>query len=246
VTVLNRLMGLLWKWYDLDREYRSDVLSLFERNPEARLLDIGCGDGEFTLKVAERIGTKQVFGLDVIAESVDQAKARGIECYHADLDSDRLPLEDESFDVVCANQTIEHLSDTDHFLKEAHRVLRPNGYAVVSTPNLAAWHCIAFLAIGWQPYHADVSDEFFWAGRLHSKREESMGAAMRHHRRAFTLRALTELVEYHGYTVCGSRGSGFPPFPAPIARLASSIDKRHAYVITVKARKSNRERAAGM
>jgi methionine biosynthesis protein MetW len=245
MAMLDRLIQLFQKWGHLDREYRRDVLSLFDANPEARLLDIGCDDGEFTLKVAEKIGTRHVFGIDVVRESVERAKARGIDCYEADLDEARFPFEDESFDAVCANQIIEHLSKTDGFIREIRRVLKVGGYAVISTPNVAAWHCIAFLLIGWQPYQADVSDELFWAGRLHSKREESMGTAMRHHRRLFTLRALTQLVEYHGCTVCGSTGSGFPPFPARVAKLASSIDKRHAFMITVKVRKNHPERAAG-
>lgn len=242
--MLSRLIGLLQKWGDLDREYRRDVLSLFEPNPEGRLLDLGCGDGEFTLKVAEKMGTGSVFGIDVVKENVEQAKARGVTCYQADLDEARFPFEDESFDVVCANQIIEHLSKTDGFIREIRRVLKVGGYAVISTPNLAAWHCIAFLLIGWQPYQADVSDEFFWAGRLHSQREESM-RSMAHHRRLFTLRALTQLVEYHGYTVCGSTGSGFPLFPARVARLASSVDKRHAFTITVKVRKNHSKLGTG-
>lgn len=244
MSLLSRLIGLLQKWGNLDREYRRDVLSLFEPNSEVMLLDLGCGDGEFTIEVAEKIGTSKVFGIDVVKEDVEQAKVRGVICYQADLDEAGFPFEDESFDVVCANQIIEHLSKTDGFIREIRRVLKVGGYAVISTPNLAAWHCIAFLLIGWQPYQADVSDEVFWAGRLHSQREESMRSTA-HHRRLFTLRALTQLVEYHGYTVCGSAGSGFPPFPARVARLASSVDKRHAFTITVKARKNHPKLATG-
>ena len=64
----------------------------------------------------------------------------------------RLPYDDGTFDVVCSNQVIEHLSDTDTFVAELHRVLRPGGFAVTSTENLASWHNVASLTLGWQPF----------------------------------------------------------------------------------------------
>jgi ubiquinone/menaquinone biosynthesis C-methylase UbiE len=129
MSLFIRLALLIQRYCDLDREYRRDVLSLFEPNPGAQLLDLGCGNGEFTMRVAERIGTSHVAGVDVGEQSVEQARARGVNCYLADLNG-RIPFEDESFDVVCANQIIEHLSDTDGFIKEMRRVLKSGGYAV--------------------------------------------------------------------------------------------------------------------
>ncbi|MFC1907642.1 class I SAM-dependent methyltransferase [Chloroflexota bacterium] len=150
MNIYTRFALLVEKYCNLDREYHRDVLSLFELSPQVELLDLGCGDGEYTLKVAEKIGTSDIFGIDVVKESVEQAKVRGINCYQADLDEAKFPFQDESFDAVCANQVIEHLSNTDGFIKEIHRLLKPGGYAVISTPNLAAWTSIVFLLLGWQ------------------------------------------------------------------------------------------------
>ena len=244
--MLSRLIGLLQRWGDLDREYRRDVLSLFEPNSEATLLDVGCGDGEFTLKVAAKIGTSNVFGIDVVKENVEQAKARGIACYQADLDEGRFPFEAESFDAVCANQIIEHLSKTDAFVREVYRVLRPGGYAVISTPNLAALQCLVFLLFGWQPLPAHVSDESTRMGspvRWSASEDERMPGS--HHRRVFTLRALKELLQHHGFDVEGGVASGFFPLPVPIARLVCALDKRHATNLAVKAHKSYPNGAIG-
>jgi methionine biosynthesis protein MetW len=246
MTLLSRLIGLLQRWGDLDREYRRDVLSLFEPNSEATLLDVGCGDGQFTLKVAARIGTSKVFGIDVVKENVEQAKARGIACYQADLDEARFPFEDESFDAVCANQIIEHLSKTDAFVKEVYRVLRPGGYAVISTPNLAALQCLIFLLLGWQPLPAHVSDETTTVGspvRRSDCQDQRMPGS--HHRRVFTLRALEEFLKHHGFDVEGGVASGFFPLPASIARLVCAFDKRHATNLAVKAHKSYPNGATG-
>jgi len=48
-----------------------------------------------------------------------------------------LPFENNYFDFVFAGEIIEHLFDSRFFLKEVHRVLKINGYLILSTPNLA-------------------------------------------------------------------------------------------------------------
>jgi 2-polyprenyl-3-methyl-5-hydroxy-6-metoxy-1,4-benzoquinol methylase len=55
---------------------------------------------------------------------------------------------------------IEHLRDTDGFMIELQRVLKPGGIAVISTNNLASWHNIVALMLGAQPFPADVSSNF--------------------------------------------------------------------------------------
>lgn len=216
-------------------EYRRVILSLLEQNPDAKLLDLGCGNGEFALKVAERIGTREIYGIDIVEENIVKAKAKGIEVYQGDL-NDRLPFETESFDVVHANQIIEHLCDTDTFIKEIHRVLRVGGYAIISTPNLASFHSVLFLLFGKQPFPATVRDEVY-AG-IYSPGAKRINAEMPAHRRIFTLGALKELLEYYGFKVEKTIGSGFYPLPAPLAKAICFIDKRHAVHITVKARRN--------
>ncbi len=68
------------------------------------------------------------------------------------------------------------------------------------------------------------------------KRIESLGPG---HLRIFTFGSLKELLEYHGFQIAKTVGSGFYPFPPPIARFLCSIDKKHAAYIVVKARKKN-------
>lgn len=73
------------------------------------------------------------------------ARERGIEYFGFDIDdgnfeSDRLPADDSSIDLVIALAIIEHLHNPDNFLRESLRVLRPDGILLVSTPN---WHYAA-------------------------------------------------------------------------------------------------------
>ena len=170
---------------------------------------------------------------------LDKARAKGIKVHRSDL-NEKLPFEDDTFDVVHANQLIEHLSDTDMFIKEVYRILKASGYLIISTPNLASFHNIICLLFGKQPYPAMVSDEVYVgtfplphpAKRSEIDKEPGPG-----HRRIFTFCALKEILEYHGFVVEKSLGSGFYPLPPPLARVICFLDKRHAVTISMKARK---------
>lgn len=82
--------------------------------------DIGCGGRELELGATER-----------------NIAYRGFDIDDGNFESDPLPGEESSFDLVVALAFIEHLHNPDNFLREAMRVLRPGGALLVSTPN---WH----------------------------------------------------------------------------------------------------------
>ena len=94
------------------------------------LLDIGCGAGNMIHHLS-RYG--RVRGVEVDARPVAVARQRG---YEVDLgDAGRgLAYPDATFDIVTALDVIEHNQDDLSILREAHRVLKPGGYLVVTTP----------------------------------------------------------------------------------------------------------------
>lgn len=97
-------------------------------------LDMGCGNGRFTIAMA-KAGAKRVAGLDLseegIARGMTYAKHHGV----ADLVEFRLglvtdaPFDDESFEFVCCNGVLMITSDFDKGLSEIYRVLKPGGQA---------------------------------------------------------------------------------------------------------------------
>ncbi|HEX8182887.1 MAG TPA: class I SAM-dependent methyltransferase [Candidatus Saccharimonadales bacterium] len=99
------------------------------------VLDIASGSGYGTKLIAE--SAKFVYGVDVNEDAVKYSQenydAKNIEYRVGDGES--IPLEENSVDVVITFETIEHIKDYKKFLDEVQRVLKPDGVALVSTPN---------------------------------------------------------------------------------------------------------------
>jgi 2-polyprenyl-3-methyl-5-hydroxy-6-metoxy-1,4-benzoquinol methylase len=211
------------------------ILRMIEREANTKFLDCGCGAGEFTMEIAKCVGTDSVYGLEFIAESAKSAKEKGIIVYTADLNQG-FPIENEFFDFVCANQVIEHLYETDMFIKEIYRVLKPGGYAIISTNNLASLHNVISLLFAKQPFAAHVSNEVIIGTMFNSRMvmHQSRGHV---HFRIFTYLALIQLFEYHGFKIEISAGSGYYPFRGMIAALLSHVDPFHSVYANIKVRK---------
>ncbi|MDO9355478.1 MAG: class I SAM-dependent methyltransferase [Solirubrobacteraceae bacterium] len=212
---------------------RVAILRALSRPIDGPMLDIGPHQGHFTERVARQIGTKDVRGVELIADHVAEARSRGIEVTLGDVD-DGLPFEDETFGVVLANQVIEHVRRTDLFMKEIRRVLKPGGFACISTNNLSSWHNVFSLALGHQPMPIHVSDEKIIGNPLNPENgleHEDLG---RTHLRLFTTRALVELGELHGLRAVDVKTVGYYPLPPRAAARAVKIDPRHgAYTVAL-------------
>jgi len=194
------------------------------------LVDVGCADGADTVALAQRIGASTVVGLELADQFIEPARARGVDVRQVDI-TQPWPLADASVDVVHSNQVIEHLAQTDGFMREIRRVLAPGGYAVVSTNNLASWHNIAALLAGLQPLPCHVSDEAVVGNPL-ALEETRYGDAIHRHLRIFTARAMAELARAHGLALDAAAGSGYYPLVGAAARVMARLDPRHAvYVV---------------
>ncbi len=108
-------------------------------NPPLRVLDVGCGAGFLTHRLAA-LGYA-VQGLDCSPGALRMARSRsGSDRYHRG-DALRLPFRDGSFDAVCAMDFLEHIENPRAAIAEAARVLRPGGLFFFHTfnRNFLAW-----------------------------------------------------------------------------------------------------------
>jgi SAM-dependent methyltransferase len=102
-----------------------------------RVLDAGCGAGYGSAELAH--SAQAVVGIDYAADAVGFAREHyrlPNLCFEQG-SCDAIPHRDSSFDLIVAFEVIEHLAKWREFLREARRVLAPNGQFIVSTPNKA-------------------------------------------------------------------------------------------------------------
>lgn len=227
---LNNIWG---KAFDLNCD---NILTLLEKNNKAAFLDLGCDDGELTKKLANIIGTDDIYGVEVVEERLKKAKKRGVKVKTFDLNKD-FDYEDNTFDVIHANQVIEHLYDSDQFISEIYRILKPNGYAIISTENASSWCNIFASLMGWQifsltnfsTYKSGIGNPF----AIHSNETPSPEMKSWNHIRIYNIRGLKEYFEVMGFKVEQIKGAGYFPLPAKLG----DIDKTHCHFMTFKIRK---------
>jgi len=94
-----------------------------------RILDIGCGTGA-NLEMLSRFGTSE--GVDVSDDALDFCRGKGLIVQEGL--AEKLPFEDESFDITTALDVVEHLDDDIDGLKEMYRVTKPGGYSLIFVP----------------------------------------------------------------------------------------------------------------
>ena len=103
-----------------------------------KVLDIACGSGYGSQMIIEN-GAKHVTGVDISEEAILYCKN---EYQHKNLEFKvgnvaKIPLEDDSVDVIISFETLEHVNEDvqREFLLEINRVLKRDGFLVISTPN---------------------------------------------------------------------------------------------------------------
>lgn len=109
-----------------------------------RVLDVGCGPGQFTIYFAEQASGAEVWGVDLAPTMIELARehardsAAAARLHFEVADAAHLPFADGSFDVVASTGSIKHWPDPVAGLREMYRVLTPQGRAVVAEMNRLA------------------------------------------------------------------------------------------------------------
>ena len=200
-----------------------------------KLLDLGCDDGVWTRRLADAVGAGEIHGVEVVTEQAKKAEANGVRVYAIDLNRPLTGIPSDSFDLVHANQVIEHVSNVDLFVSEVFRVLKKGGHAVISTENGSSWHNVFAAAMGWQIFSlTNVSGLKAGLGNPFAiQRGGTPFTGTWTHKTIFNYRGLIEMFETHGFSKVTVAGAGYFPLPALLGR----IDPRHSAFITVFAEK---------
>ncbi len=199
------------------------------------LLDLGCDDGSWTMELAKACKARSVFGVEKVEDAARRAEDRGLTVFRVDLNAHLDELGTDQFDIVHANQVIEHVTNVDLFVAETFRILKPGGWAVVSTENGSSWHNVFAAIMGWQIFSStNISEKMSGLGNpcaLHRGKPPYMGTWT--HKTIFNYRGLIEIFKAHAFQRIEVAGAGYFPLPAYLGRL----DPRHSAFITVRAQK---------
>jgi SAM-dependent methyltransferase len=155
-------------------------------------VDLGCGNGEF-VQLGKQLGLAG-FGVDIAHGNVAMARQLGHEGVVANLERG-LPFRDGSLSGISMIELLEHVFEAERLLRECRRVLRPGGWLVLTTPNVASARYRLRALMG------------------HPPKQEG------YHRRFFTRELLTSLVEEAGFTIDGRASYGSSALLSRVARL---------------------------
>jgi SAM-dependent methyltransferase len=120
------------------------LTAVLEADPD-RVLEVGCGMGQFAERVGRELDTELV-AIDLAPRMVDLARERNVDARVGDVQA--LPFAENEFDCVIANWMLYHVPDLDAAVRELARVLRAGGRLVAATlgeENLAdLWRLVDY------------------------------------------------------------------------------------------------------
>lgn len=172
-----------------------DSLNLQEKN----ILDIGCYDGSFLAGIKNR--SNNFYGLEASDWGVKKSRENNVNvAKYFFNDVDGMPYEDDLFDLVVAGEIIEHIYDTDFFLSEIRRILKPGGRLLLSTPNIASLGRRLFLLFGKSPIIEDSPNERTSSGHIRYFTFQTLNGLLKKHH----LRLISQKADFINFSQDGS------------------------------------------
>ena len=132
--------------------------------PGARVLDVGCGDGELLGFLADTKGV-DARGVEISQKGVNHCVAKGLSVIQGDADVDLVDYPDDGFDYVILSQTLQATRNPRKVLEQ---MLRIGKRAIVSFPNFGHWRVRWQLAVkGRMPITENLSYAWYETPNIH-------------------------------------------------------------------------------
>jgi 2-polyprenyl-3-methyl-5-hydroxy-6-metoxy-1,4-benzoquinol methylase len=148
--------------FDLRYPYFNIIAKVLTTNSKPRqVLDVGCAKGYLVYAFRE-LGV-EAYGVDISQYAISQSpeSVRGY-LQNVDVEFEKLPFEDETFDMVTSLECMEHLQNPSHAVSEMARVLKPGGIAAIGTPKMTIWRIIFNLVFGRSAVHPSELSKSSW------------------------------------------------------------------------------------
>jgi len=142
--------------------------------------------------------------IDVSTRVTDVIKKSGFRVITRDISREPLDNSLKGIDLVLMCEVLEHLIDPDYAIRAIRGALAQDGMLILTTPNLASWANRLQLLLGFQPLSTETGTEFVFGRGPWMKVTRPVG-----HLQLFTLRSLTEFLNYHGLKIIHVEGLPF-------------------------------------
>lgn len=150
---------------DIDLNRRRDLELIADLvTPGSRVLDLGCGDGNFLKKLRDERNAR-VLGVEIDQESVIRCIGNGVPVIQWDLEDGLDFADEESFDLIVLNRTLQEIRRPDILLD---RIVKSGKRAAVSFINFGHWNCrLQLLFRGRMPRNAQIPYQWYDTPNIH-------------------------------------------------------------------------------
>lgn len=116
---------------------REDIISLIPNNPSQRILEIGSGAGDTLVAIKDRKLANKCVGVELMqVENSNQKNPIIDEFMFANIETDELMFDKQSFDLIICADVLEHLVDPWAIVEKLTPFLKLNGFFIISVPNI--------------------------------------------------------------------------------------------------------------
>lgn len=143
---------------DHKESYGRHVLENFAKSfPVETCIDLGCGSGDDLSIVAKFNPNAKLTGVDFGDWNTSILEKKKIRQISIDIESEKLPFEDETIDLIIANQVLEHTKEVFWINSEVFRCLKIGGVFFIGMPNILSLHNRMLMSIGYHPTQHKLS-----------------------------------------------------------------------------------------
>lgn len=194
------------KIVDHSETYGRHILDSFSKEKAFNnILDVGCGAGSDLQVVRGNNNKANLTGIDFGNWNQEKLSKNNIRLVSVDIEKEKLPFENNYFDLIIANQVLEHTKELFWINHEIFRCLKIGGYLYIGVPNILSLHNRILMLLG-----------------NHPTCSKSISA----HVRGFSPKDIKQFYKNIGNVFCSIesvKGAQFYPFPKSMARFLSKI-----------------------